>query len=135
MRKAFTFPELLVAIAMIGIGAVMAAMPIVSLCGGFGKGYSEGERTGIVTKLSRKGIIWKSYEGAMNLGAFTVDAGGVTSAKQWEFSVTDPAVVEAINKAAEGGQRTTLVYTQYLVKPAQISTPYLIVAVKQQEAK
>lgn len=130
MRKAFTIVELVIVLVMIGMLALILAVPVISLCGGFGRGYSDGERTGIVTKLSHKGFIWKSYEGQMNVGAFSVDAGGVMNSKPWEFSVTDPEVVAEINKAAESGQRTTLVYTQYMINPAQISTPYVIVAVK-----
>lgn len=98
---------LIVLAATIGVGYVAV--------GGVGEGYSVGERAGFVTKLSQKGLVWKTWEGEL----WSVDpkAGGAGVPVIWEFSVRadDPSVQE-IQAALNGGQRVTLVYTQSLVQ-------------------
>jgi hypothetical protein len=54
----FTILLILGAVASIGI----------QCCGGLNIEYSEGSRSGVVQKLSRKGVIWKTWEGELNLG-------------------------------------------------------------------
>jgi len=49
-----------------------------------GRGYSEGERSGVIFKFSSKGLIWKSWEGEMNLGGMR---GAVTNT--WKFTLKD----------------------------------------------
>lgn len=52
--------------------------------------YSDGERTGVITKFSHKGMLIKTWEGELNMGGF--DQGGVATI--WAFSVDDPVIVE-----------------------------------------
>ena len=70
--------------------------------------YSEGERTGVVTKFSHKGMAIKTWEGELNMGGF--DQGGVGSS--WAFSVNDPEVVKKVQEAQRAGGRWTLMYRQ-----------------------
>ena len=70
--------------------------------------YSEGERTGVVTKFSHKGMAIKTWEGELNMGGF--DQGGVGSS--WKFSVGDPDVVEKVKEAQRAGGRWSLMYRQ-----------------------
>ena len=68
--------------------------------------YSEGERTGVIAKFSSKGLMLKTYEGELFVG------GNVTP--NWEFSVSDPVVVEKIHEAQRSGGRWSLLYRQQL---------------------
>lgn len=72
--------------------------------------YSEGERTGIPTKISEKGLFdgCKSFEGELNQGGFRSE--GV--ANIFRFSVEDEAIVEQIKIAARNQDVVTLQYNE-----------------------
>lgn len=99
--------------------------------------YSEGSRVGTVNKLSRKGLIFKSWEGEMNLGGFRnrVDQNGNSRvvANVFEFSVTNPEIVKQIEASMRSGEIVELTYNQYLIGPPTLSTPYVIVAATKAE--
>ncbi len=83
--------------------------------------YAEGERTGYVQKLSRKGWVCKTWEGEIVL----VTMPGAIPEK-FEFTVNDEAVVDAINGAA--GKRVVLHYRQHKFIPTSCfgDTEYFI---------
>ena len=92
--------------------------------------YSDGQRSGTVVKLSHKGYVCKSWEGQMNMGAFSGNNTTVGTT-MFEFSVLDQKVVEAINAKAATGERATLTYQQMLFPaPCQRETDYVIVKVE-----
>lgn len=112
---------------------MMKVMVLVMCCmmiAACGKGYSEGSRAGVVTKFSKKGFVWKSYEGELNLGGFTRGAEGGVVANVFRFSVTDPKVAEKINAALNSGTRVELAYSQWVVAPPTQCSKYEVVAVK-----
>ncbi|NQY06279.1 MAG: hypothetical protein HRT68_08875, partial [Flavobacteriaceae bacterium] len=49
--------------------------------------YSEGSRAGQLIKISKKGILFKTYEGQLNTGGFQMSEG--IQGNIWEFSITD----------------------------------------------
>jgi len=93
--------------------AIMAALfcPIAQLTGGFLPDYSEGYREGYVTKISQKGIIWKTFEGQIQVGT------GSQAALQapFDFSTDDPDMAEFV----EGylGDRVRIKYSQWFIMP------------------
>lgn len=92
--------------------------------------YSEGERTGTITKFSHKGLFFKTWEGELNMGGLEVGGKGVT----WEFSVNDPEVVEKIHKSQRVGGHWTLKYRQQLFKQSwNGATEYFVTDVVQPE--
>lgn len=71
---------------------ILAFLSIIFLLisGCSGCNYSNGERIGVLTKFSKKGIIWKTYEGEMNLGGLREmnnQLGTTYVANLWEFSI------------------------------------------------
>ncbi len=126
MRRAVTLIELLVILAITMILVGILGVPIISLCGGAVRDYSEGVRSGVVYKISKRGLIWKSYEGEMNLGGMSADANGQMTANTFRFSVRDDALIKKIEEASTSGKRVTLHYDQYFVRPMQIETHYVI---------
>lgn len=94
--------------------------------------YSDGSRSGIVSKFSHKGIFWKSWEGQMNLGGMTNDSEGNLVSNVWEFSIdnNDPKLNELVSKvqeAQESGKRVKITYKQELFVAAwRAKTNYLI---------
>jgi hypothetical protein len=71
--------------------------------------YSNGERIGMVTKFSEKGLIWSSWEGTLN-----TTQTGMNSAEPFEFSVdndvNDPKVIATLDSAATNGWKVKIRY-------------------------
>ena len=72
--------------------------------------YSEGERVGILQKLSRKGFVCKTAEGELALYIIS----GVTP-QIWTFTVRDPGVSHRLDALL--GERVRLHYTEHLGVP------------------
>lgn len=70
--------------------------------------FSDGYRVGRVIKLSRKGYVFKTWEGQLNLEALSQDEG------IWEFSVErgDDEIRNQIDEAVEEGYRVKLYYKE-----------------------
>jgi hypothetical protein len=90
--------------------------------------YSEGERAGILQKFSRKGWVFKTYEGELAMSIVP----GVTPTI-WDFSVRDPRVAESLNAAL--GKRVVLHYTEHRGVPTNwfAETPYFVDSVRMVE--
>lgn len=78
----------------------------------YGAVFSDGYRDGTLIKFSRKGYIFKTYEGELNQGGIANPSPGTALANQiWYFSVKDKAVAEKLNQL--GGKVVRLHYKQY----------------------
>lgn len=71
--------------------------------------YSDGERTGFFIKLSRKGNIFKTYEGEMNIGSSTQIS--TTGAQSFVFSVANAQLADSLMKIQ--GKNLSLQYKEY----------------------
>ena len=73
--------------------------------------YSNGERIGMVTQFSKKGLIFDSWEGHLN-----ITQTGMNSSTGFDFSVdndkNDPTVIAMLDSAANQGWKVKLVYHQ-----------------------
>lgn len=87
--------------------------------------YSEGERAGILQKFSRRGWVFKTYEGELAMSIVP----GVTPTI-WDFSVRDRRVAESLSAAL--GKRVVLHYTEHLGVPTSwfAETPYFVDSVR-----
>ena len=86
-------------------------------------GYSDGARTGLVNKISHKGLICKTYEGYVLVGN-----GQNVQPEQWDFTVKDESVAKQIESAE--GKVATLEYHQYwITSPCWGDTSYEITGV------
>ena len=115
--------------------AIAVAMLIIGVIGwvlmnGIAPNYSNGERSGVVTKISKKGLIFKSWEAEM-LIALPADSGTVVPEK-FAFNV-DPSAVQAVQKAAASGKRVALTYRQWLLSPIRIDHDHVALAVTGRE--
>lgn len=79
--------------------------------------YSSGFRAGVPTKISKKGIIIKTYEGTLNIGGLTNTAEGAIPTT-WDFTVRRSAdsVIAKIDKAILEGDRVKLMYNEKYVR-------------------
>jgi len=73
--------------------------------------YSNGERIGMVTQFSEKGLWFKSWEGHLN-----ITQTGMNSSTGFDFSVdndkNDPKVIAMLDSAANQGWKVKLIYHQ-----------------------
>ena len=86
---------------------------------------SEGSRTGTLFKISKKGVIFKTYEGQLHL------AGSVMMSQQstWDFSAKDGQVYEQLQ--ALEGKSVKCYYKQKVdAFPWQGDTDYIVVRVQ-----
>ncbi|MEM9930757.1 MAG: hypothetical protein AAF840_13105, partial [Bacteroidota bacterium] len=92
--------------------------------------FSEGTRSGYLIKISKKGYVFKTYEGQLNLGGFGeggADEGIVGNT--WEFSVAKDDVYEQLGKME--GKKVTLHYREIMdAMPWQGDTNYFITKVE-----
>lgn len=58
--------------------------------------YSEGERTGIITKFSKKGVVWKSWEGDLKVAPNIANGGMVGQYEDFLFSIDNDATIQFI---------------------------------------
>jgi hypothetical protein len=87
--------------------------------------YAEGERAGYVQKFSRKGWLFKTWEGELAM----VTLPGVMPEKFY-FSVPDDSIAAQINQTL--GRRVALQYEQHKGVPTSWfgDTEYFVVAVR-----
>ncbi|MBI5916392.1 MAG: hypothetical protein HY842_13525 [Bacteroidetes bacterium] len=78
----------------------------------YGAVYSDGYRDGTLIKFSRKGYVFKTYEGELNQGGIANPAPGTAMVNQiWHFSVKEKAVADKLDTL--GGKVVRLHYKQY----------------------
>lgn len=74
--------------------------------------YSEGSRAGVLIKFSKKGYVFKTYEGELNIGGM----GNIPNTAQvnsiWAFSVRDNATADILMKLE--GKQLSLHYQQII---------------------
>lgn len=83
----------------------------------------------MLTKVSRKGFIFKTYEGEMNVGGLNQGDGTIMPATIFRFSVTDK---EVYDKLQDLQGRKVVVHYRQVVKNLfwQGETDYFITAAK-----
>ena len=79
--------------------------------------YSTGTRAGVVVKISKKGFVFKTFEGQLNVGGLAKGNEGVVPAA-WDFSVkrNKEEVIDALEDAQLSGERVKLYYKEKLYK-------------------
>jgi hypothetical protein len=82
---------------------------------------SEGSRTGTLVKMSRKGVMFKTYEGQLHLAGSTI----MNNQSSWEFSVANTATYDALQKL-EGNEVTVYYKEKVQAFPWQGDTDYLV---------
>lgn len=111
---------LLILVLLIGFGAFM-----------FFANFSEGVRSGVLMKISKKGIVFKTHEGQLNIGGFDQGADASMS-NVWEFSVTDEAVLQELEDAMDHSQRVKLHYKEkYMTLPWRGDTKYFVYEIEE----
>ncbi len=98
--------------------------------------YGEGFRVGTLAKLSRKGLLLKTYEGELQQGFLEPNADSGVATRLWTFSVyNEPEVLSQIDEALKRGGHVKLYYREKLkALPWVGETKYLVYKVEILEA-
>ncbi len=92
--------------------------------------FSDGVRKGFLMKFSKKGLIFKTHEGEVNLGYINT-VGGKFAANTWQFSVKDnhTELIESLN--LNEGEELQFYYKEKLkALPWQGDTKYFVYRVE-----
>jgi hypothetical protein len=86
---------------------------------------SEGTRTGTLFKISKKGAMFKTYEGQLQVGSSSI----LTVQNTWDFSVKDEAIYQ---QAQQFDGKNIKVYYRQLIDafPWQGDTDYIVYKVE-----
>ncbi len=91
--------------------------------------YSEGTRTGYLMKLSKKGYIFKTYEGQLNLGGLQEDNSSVIG-NVWDFSLEHDALSHKLEELE--GKKVMLRYKEInKAMPWQGDSNYFVFAIEE----
>jgi hypothetical protein len=104
------FRKLFIGLLVIGLLIVAATFLSTQLA------YSEGDRAGVVSKLSKKGYVFKTHEGELNVGA-QGQVGNISN-NLWQFTIAggDEKLTKDIEDAMTTGKRVKLHYEQRYMK-------------------
>ena len=94
--------------------------------------FSEGNRAGILQKFSRKGNIFKTYEGELIMSSIASTGSTTIASEKFYFSVTNDSIAKVLFSLE--GQRVVLHYEQKRGHlPWKGDTDYFINAIVQEK--
>jgi hypothetical protein len=89
--------------------------------------YEDGVMAGKVLRISQKGVMFKTYEGKINLETFGALKGTSPIAESFDFSVekNDEALIKELETVALSGERVNLYFVKrYVAFPWRGDTKY-----------
>jgi hypothetical protein len=95
--------------------------------------YEEGVMAGKVLRISEKGMLFKTYEGKINLETFGALRGASPIAESFDFSVykSENELIEELRKVSLSGERVNLYFEKhYLTFPWRGDTKYFATRVE-----
>lgn len=98
--------------------AVIAGLGIITIIFLTSANYSTGTRSGVVMKVSRKGMLFKTWEGSLNVEGINnykdSQTGEKVMSSVWNFSVDrgNKEVIDALEKYSFSGKRVQLKYEE-----------------------
>mgnify|MGYP001585292012 CR=1 FL=1 len=99
---------------------------------GWFNGYSDGERTGDVFKFSKKGLIFKSWEGELYLGGLVRSGESGLEIEKFYFSIPEEqevgklSIIETLQKCARERLNCTIAYKQWFKEPIYQDSNYTV---------
>ena len=121
VRNFFRWFFAILLLIVIGFGVFVVYVP-----------YSEGVRAGTVLKVSKRGVVFKTYEGQLDLETFgaAMDPRNPLS-QAFMFSVRDEQVVKELEVVSLSGERVNLRYEEKFIKLFFLGeTEYFVVGVE-----
>ncbi len=98
--------------------------------------YSSGTQAGVVMKISKKGILFKTWEGRLDMGTVGKSVNSPLGTKIFEFSIdgSNEELIQKLEEVQLSGQRINLGFEQkYMVFPWQGGTKFFATSVQSSE--
>lgn len=95
--------------------------------------YETGVMAGKVLRITEKGLLFKTFEGKLNLETFGALKGASPIAESFDFSVegTEKNVIQDLQEVALSGERVNLHFKKrYLTFPWRGETKYFVIQVE-----
>ncbi len=95
--------------------------------------YETGVMAGKVVRVSEKGMVFKTFEGKLNLETFGALKGTSPIAETFDFSVekSEDAIIQDLQKVALSGERVNLYFKKrYMTFPWRGDTNYFVTKVE-----
>ncbi|MFZ4465375.1 MAG: hypothetical protein ACOYN5_16125 [Bacteroidales bacterium] len=95
--------------------------------------YESGVMAGKVLRITEKGVVFKTFEGKLNLETFGALKGASPIAESFDFSVekSNTEVIDALQKVALSGERVNLHFKKRYIKvPWRGETKYFATEVE-----
>ncbi len=114
-------------IALILLGLIVVGLAVTYFV--FNFTYSEGNRAGVLIKFSKKGYIFKTHEGELNIGGMGNIPNTAQLNQMWFFSVRDGAIADSLMTME--GKKVALHYREVIKNlPWDGETKYFVDGVK-----
>jgi hypothetical protein len=100
--------------------------------------YEHGVMAGKVLRISKKGMVFKTYEGKINLETFGALKGASPVAEAFDFSVekSDEAVIKRLEEVSLSGERVNLHFVKrYAIFPWRGDTRYFATKIERADPK
>ena len=95
--------------------------------------YEEGVMAGKVLRVSEKGMIFKTFEGKINLETFGALKGASPMAESFDFSIykSDKDIIKELETVSLSGERVNLYFVKhYITFPWRGDTKYFVIRVE-----
>jgi len=104
--KKHTFRKVVIVTTLIAIAGLWIFYLVCGMT------YSEGTRSGILTKVSKKGFVFKTFEGELNIGGINQGDGTIMPNTVFKFSVYDKKTYDKLD--ALQGKKIVVSYQQVI---------------------
>lgn len=98
--------------------------------------FSEGVRAGVVMKVSKRGVLFKTFEAQLNLQGFGAVKSDNQLSETFEFSIegSEEKLIKALEEVSLTGERINLNYVErYIVFPWRGETKYFATGIERKE--
>jgi hypothetical protein len=116
---------------IIGITLLLVAIAVFSFL--YFATYEEGVMAGKVLRVSEKGMLFKTFEGKINLETFGALKGTSPIAESFDFSVykSEKDLIKQLQEVSLSGERVNLYFVKhYVAFPWRGDTKYFVIRVE-----
>lgn len=115
------------------LGIILLIVAVISFCFVYWATYEEGVMAGKVLRVSQKGMMFKTYEGKINLETFGALRGASPIAESFDFSIykSDTDIIKELETVSLSGERVNLYFVKhYMTFPWRGDTKYFVTRVE-----
>ena len=116
---------------IVGISLLLIAVVVFSFL--YWATYEEGVMAGKVLRVSQKGMLFKTFEGKINLETFGALKGTSPIAESFDFSIykSEKDVIKELETVSLSGERVNLYFVKhYITFPWRGDTKYFVIKVE-----